>query len=134
MHTFPERARPSMNQVLSHTWFGEEKSRKHKLLSPTQVDTLVGFARQLRLDVQIMLNIASHIPTDKLQDFAHFVGMARNRGSTNEENLSRILEQAGFDHDDVQQAVQCFTRTGPVEFSRSVKELLLAQQSRMFGP
>jgi len=126
MLTFEDRQRPRMRQVLAHAWFREARDQQRRLLNPKQLDCLINFHRSNAMEQAVLLDVASQLPIENLQEMAQiFAAIDKDgKGMLNAEDLAVAMEQAGLDPDVREQAVERLTKEGPVEFSRFVAALM----------
>lgn len=133
MLTFEDRPRPRMKQVLAHPWFREAREKQRRLLNPKQVDCLLNFHDSNAMEQAVLLDVASQLPIEKLQEMAQiFASIDKDgNGMLNAEELAVAMEQAGQDPHTTEQAVQRLTKEGPVEFSRFVAALMTGRRGSL---
>lgn len=125
--TVGEADRPNMRQVLADPWLDEIKMAA-ETLSAEQVESVVQFYRASALEQAVLLDVASQLPLQKLQELCDlFESMDQDgNGMLDEHELADALQAAGLPADSARTAASCLVKGsgGFVEFSRFVAALV----------
>jgi len=127
MLTPDDQRRPSMPQVLAHSWLRDEGcGAEPRGLSAEKLDCLLNFDSINALEEAVLLDVASQIPLREVRGLAQLFGaMDRERdGALDAGELAAAMEAAGLEADLAGRAAAHFAREGMVEFSRFVAALL----------